>query len=146
MKIFLDTSSLFKLYHREADSSVISHIFTSGKVSGIFLSELAKIEFESTVWKKVRTKEISELDAKTILQHFDHDSSKYSFVPVDSLIIRQSRSLIAKYGVDGLRTLDSIQLATSIILKDKSSFFITTDKLLDSFFKRESLPTYIGST
>lgn len=52
MKVFLDTSSLFKLYHQEADSNIIESIFTDYKVTDVFLSEISKIEFASTVWKK----------------------------------------------------------------------------------------------
>jgi uncharacterized protein len=53
MKIFLDTSSLFKLYHREADTAIPEHIFSTLKITHVFLSEISKIEFESAVWKKV---------------------------------------------------------------------------------------------
>ena len=67
MKLFLDTSSLFKLYHQEVGSGVIEAIFTSNVVSVVFLSELTKLEFESTVWKKVRTQDITELQAKILL-------------------------------------------------------------------------------
>lgn len=49
MKLFLDTSSLFKLYHQEVDSDVIDGVFTNYKIIDIFLSELSKIEFPSTV-------------------------------------------------------------------------------------------------
>ena len=33
MKIFLDTSSLFKLYHREADTAIIEQIFSQATVN-----------------------------------------------------------------------------------------------------------------
>jgi uncharacterized protein len=65
MKIFLDTSSLFKLYHKEAETEDLELVFSMIKITNIFLSEIAKIEFTSTIWKKVRTKEITELEAQT---------------------------------------------------------------------------------
>jgi predicted nucleic acid-binding protein len=61
MKIFLDTSSLFKLYHREADTVIIEQIFSQLTVTNVYLSEITKVEFTSSVWKKVRTKEITEI-------------------------------------------------------------------------------------
>jgi predicted nucleic acid-binding protein len=67
MKIFLDTSSLFKLYHREADTAELELTFSRVKITGIFFSEISKIEFSSTIWKKVRTKDITESEAKTTL-------------------------------------------------------------------------------
>ena len=64
MKIFLDTSSLFKLYHREVDTELLEQLFSTQKITDVFLSEISKIEFTSTVWKKVRMKEITEAQAR----------------------------------------------------------------------------------
>jgi predicted nucleic acid-binding protein len=141
MKAFLDTSSLFKLYHQEMDSGIIESVFTDHKVTDVFLSELSKIEFASTVWKKVRKQDITELQAKAIIEAFETDFSKYIFVQIDSIIIEQAKSLITKYGKQGLRTLDSIQLSAAVMLERQADLFISSDKLLDSFFKEESLPT-----
>ena len=66
MKIFLDTSSLFKLYHREEDTAMLEQIFSTTKVTNVFLSEISKIEFTSAVWKKVRMREITEFEAKAM--------------------------------------------------------------------------------
>ena len=66
MKIILDTSSLFKLYHREEDTAMLEQIFSTTKVTNVFLSEISKIEFTSTVWKKVRMREITEFEAKAM--------------------------------------------------------------------------------
>lgn len=64
MKIFLDTSSLFKLYHYEADTKIIEQIFSDVNVTNVYLSEITKVEFVSSVWKKkVRTKEITAQEA-----------------------------------------------------------------------------------
>jgi uncharacterized protein len=58
MKIFLDTSSLIKLYHQEIGTAYLDTIFENFNINEIFLSELAKIEFDSAVYKKVRTKDL----------------------------------------------------------------------------------------
>ena len=52
MKIFLDTSSLFKLYHQEEGTEELETIFTKVKITHNFLSEISKVEFTSTIWKK----------------------------------------------------------------------------------------------
>ena len=80
MNIFFDTSSLFKLYHREADTVIIEQIFSRGIVTNVYLSEITKVEFASSVWKKVRTREITELEATATLQLFERDSDKYTFI------------------------------------------------------------------
>ena len=123
MKIFLDTSSLFKLYHKETGTAELEEIFSAEEITTIYLSEIAKIEFTSTVWKKVRTKEISELEAQTTLELFEADFAKYSFIVTDSIIIEQARILATKYGTQGLRTLDSIQLSTAISLSQRADVF-----------------------
>jgi len=140
MKIFLDTSSLFKLYHREEDTAALEQIFLTGKITNVFLSEISKIEFTSTVWKKVRMKEITALEAKTTLNLFESDFEKYTFVPADSFVVEQARLLTSKYGIEGLRTLDSIQLSTSVKLFQQADIFFTSDNLLKSFFVAEGLP------
>ena len=141
MKIFLDTSSLFKLYHKETGTAELEEMFSAAKITSIYLSEISKIEFTSTVWKKVRTKEISELEANTTLELFETDFVKYSFIATDSIIIEQARIFTTKYGIPGLRTLDSIQLSTAVYLSQRVDVFFTADILLKSFFDAEGLRT-----
>ena len=140
MKLFLDTSAIFKLYHQEKGSSAIESIFTNNTVSAIVLSEFTKIEFHSASWKKVRIAEITASDAKRIISVFNKDVLQYQFIHADTIITNTAKELVDKYGMQGLRTLDSIQLATAISLKELCGLFVTTDKLLNSFFQQESLP------
>ena len=141
MKIFLDTCSLFKLYHKETGTEELEKIFSRARISKIVLSELTKIEFTSTVWKKVRTKEISDSDALDFLEMFESDFEKYTFVVIDSAIVEKSRLLISRYGKQGLRTLDSIQLSTCVSLIKEVDVFLTSDKLLKSMLDAEGLAT-----
>jgi hypothetical protein len=59
----------------------------------------------------------------------------------DCAVMEQARLLINKYRLDGLRTLDSIQLATGIMLIKQVELFFTADKLLEGLFEREGLKT-----
>ena len=141
MKIFLDTSSLFKLYHQEEGTEELETIFTKIKITHIFLSKISKVEFTSTIWKKVRTKEITESEARETLTFFENDFSKYNFVATDSLIIEQARNLTNQFGKEGLRTLDSIQLSACIELENQVNVFFTADKLLKRLLNLKGLPT-----
>jgi predicted nucleic acid-binding protein len=141
MKIFLDTSTLFKLYHRESDTAELESRLSAIAITGIYLSEITKVEFTSTIWKKVRTKEISMLQAQKTLDLFELDFGKYNFVTTDSIIIEQARLFTSKYGMQGLRTLDSIQLSTAVSLFHQADIFFTADKLLQSLFVIEGLQT-----
>ena len=139
MKIFLDTSSLFKLYYREPDTHIVENILITNNVTGLFLSEIAAIEFESTIWKKVRIKQITDFQAITIIRRFDGDFSKYKIKSIDQPIFSLARTLISKYGTEGLRTLDSIQLATAVSLRNECALFVSSDNLLNTFFEQEGL-------
>ena len=143
MKIFLDTSSLFKLYHQEAGTEELEIMFSKVKITHIYLSEITKVEFTSTVWKKVRTKEITKQQAELTLKLFESDFIKYNFIATDSLILEQARNLTTNYGVEGLRTLDSIQLSTCVSLSKQVDTFFTSDKLLKTLIESEDLPTKI---
>jgi predicted nucleic acid-binding protein len=141
MKIFLDTSSLFKLYHQETGTEELESVFLKSKVTHIYLSEISKVEFTSTIWKKARTKEISSEQAKITAELFESDFEKYNFISTDSLIIEQAKNLTTKYGLEGLRTLDSIQLSTCKVLEKQVDIFLTSDKLLNTLIEREGLIT-----
>jgi len=145
MKIFLDTSSLFKLYHEEDGTQELEQLFSQVNITHIYLSELIKVEFTSTIWKRVRTKEITVEQAEITLESFESDFVKYNFITTDSLILEQARNLVTKYGIEGLRTLDSIQLSTCITLKKEVDAFYTADKLLRTLMEREGLATEMPS-
>ena len=141
MKIFLDTSSLFKLYHQEAGTTELEQVFARGNITHVFLSEITKVEFASTVWKKVRTKEVTAAQADATITLFEADFAKYTFATTDSLLLEQARQLTVKYGLQGLRTLDSIQLATCLVLAQEAAVFFTADKLLKTLIETEGLAT-----
>ncbi|MEZ0487293.1 hypothetical protein [Fibrella aquatica] len=92
----------------------------------------------------MRTRELTALEAQTTLDLFQSYFEKYTFLVTDSLIIEQARLLMAIYGEQGLRTLDSIQLATAVSLAQQADLFLTADKLLQTFLEAEHLPTTIS--
>lgn len=141
MKVLLDTSSLLKLYHHEEGTERLLELL-SQNIEEIFLSELAILEFHSAIWKKVRTNEIEVTTAQTVLTFFQNDYVQFQWVRLDSKIIQQGRELLMKYGAGGLRTLDAIQLASALTLKEQPKiYFLTADQLLQSFFEQEGLTT-----
>jgi len=141
MKIFLDSSSLIKLYHSEIGTEYLDKIFEDHTIEEIFLSDIAKVEFTSAIWKKVRTKDLTDKEADFIIESYINDYDNYTFVELDDELVLLARDLILKYGIKGLRTLDSIQLASIIIIKSELAFAVTADDLLKSFIKSEGIET-----
>jgi uncharacterized protein len=139
MNAFLDTSSLLKLYHNEPGTdTLIAEL--SGDVENIYLSELARLEFRSAIWKKTRTNEIDADTANAVITGFIKDSIKFRWIPLSNEVIERAQALLMKYGSAGLRTLDAIQLASALTLKGQPKVrFFTADQLLKSFFEQEGL-------
>ncbi|MBM2817268.1 MAG: hypothetical protein HW421_4030 [Ignavibacteria bacterium] len=141
MRIFLDISALIKLYHYESGSDEVDKVFDNFSIEEIYLSELTKIEFQSAIWKKVRIKEITKKVAKDLINAFENDFNKYNFININSDLIDSAQVLIMKFGIEGLRTLDSIQLASIEVIKNKISIAISTDDLLEKFIKQLGIKT-----
>lgn len=140
MKIFLDTSALFKLYHNEFGSDELKNLFQNFSITSVYLSEITKLEFASTTWKKVRKGEINSIEAKILIQQFETDFKKYSFISIDTIVNQLAANCLEKYGKSGLRTLDSLQLATCIFLTENVNLFLTYDNKLKEFLQQEKLP------
>jgi predicted nucleic acid-binding protein len=141
MNLFLDTSSLFKLYHREKGTEELDELFKRKEVSSIYLSEISKIEFESVAWKKVRIKEIDTTHANGLISIFRKDYKKYIFIEDDSHVKELAKELLQKYGLSGLKTLDALQLATAVSLKEKIRLAKSSDISLLTFFEQENIKT-----
>lgn len=146
MKLFFDTSFLVKLCHREIDTLKLEQSLSAIKITNIYLSEISKVEFTSAIWKQVRTKVLTAAQAQITLNLFELDFSKYNFIAIDSFIIEQARLLISKYGIQGLRSLDSIQLATAVSLFSQVNICLTADRLLETIFVSEGLQTTFAAT
>jgi predicted nucleic acid-binding protein len=142
MKAFLDTSALLKLYHSEKSSERLQEIL-SIDVEAMYLSEIAKIEFLSAIWKKIRQKDLTKEIGNAVISCFEEDFEKFQWIPLNSDIIKSASDLLKKYGDDGLRTLDSVQLACAVKLRNDNCSFFTSDKLLQKLFEKENLNTII---
>ncbi len=136
-KVFLDSSCLIKLYHDEIDSNVVKNIISD--IEEIFLSDITILEFRSAIWKKIRERNINEDIGKEVISCFQQDYEKFQWIKFDSNIIQSAVDLLMNYGKKGLRTLDSLQLASALTLKSGNCIFLTSDKLLKTFFKDEKL-------
>ena len=56
-----------------------------------------------------------------------------------SSIINSAKDFINKYGNDGLRSLDAIQLACAVFIKEKVDEYLTSDENLKDIFVKEGL-------
>jgi predicted nucleic acid-binding protein len=141
MNVFFDTSSLFKLYHRENGTEELMSLFNETGIEIIYLAEITKLEFNSVVWKKCRKNEIDEVVANKLIEKFDKDSVKYNYIPEIQSLRLKAKELIGKHWKKGLRTLDSIQLASAWKVKNHIELFITSDNLLSEIAQSDGFTT-----
>ncbi len=142
-RYFLDTSALVKIYHREKGTDQALHIYRDG-LAHIFISELTIIEFRSTVYRKLREKELTEEALVAVLNLFDHDSrNRYEVLPLGSAVIEKSCELFSKHGDKfGLRTLDSIQYASFLTYCNlDSDYFLCSDTKFINILSHDNVKT-----
>jgi predicted nucleic acid-binding protein len=139
VKIFLDTSSLIKLYFTEEGTSKLDQLFVENIITEIYISEITKVEFFSAIYKKLRTRNLRLANVNDIINAFSADEHNYSIVLIDREIVNASQKLIEKYGVKGLRSLDAIQFASACTVRNAIDFAISDDKLLNTFLLSEGI-------
>lgn len=138
MNAFLDTSALLKLYHRE-DGTERIELWLEENAENIFVSELAKLEFRSAIWKKVRMNEFDSHTGESVIACFENDYDFYDWIKLDEKILQSASDLLMEYGQAGLRTLDSLQLASALSLRSSDCMYISFDNLLNTFSSNEEL-------
>ncbi|MFN0050124.1 MAG: type II toxin-antitoxin system VapC family toxin [Cytophagales bacterium] len=134
--VFIDTSALVKVYYKEKGSEETLEILQQSNI--VYLSEISIIEFKSAIFRKLRRKELHSIDAaKTLINVFTDDFDSYKFVTLNSVIINAASTAMLEYGSEGLRTLDSIQLA-SILSLQKDVNFLCADNLLHGIISKNA--------
>lgn len=130
MRLFFDTSSLVKYYYEEQSSDYVTELIQD-ETNEIIISEISIIEFTSSLYKKFRTKELSEDDLETAINEFLLSLSDFIIEPFTSIVRENAEKIITKYGKEfGIRTLDAMQLSTYILIADSESKFVCADTIL----------------
>jgi predicted nucleic acid-binding protein len=133
---FFDTSALVKRYHSEKGTENIDKIFIEDD-RALIVSSLSITEIVSALNRKKEEKVISKEDLEIALSKFFHDAIKeYVVVELDGEHIKDSVTLVLKRN---LRTLDSLQLAVALRLKELKIVFVCADKKLVSVASKEGL-------
>lgn len=127
MNYFFDTSALVKLYHKEKGTDTVLGIYKSR--DKIAISELARVEFYSTIYRKYRDGEIELKTLNILIKKFDSDSEeRYDVLNFSPGITEQAQDFISKFGKSrGIRTLDSIQLSFFEFYCEKGDTFVCAD-------------------
>jgi len=130
MILFFDTSALVKFFHEEKGSQVVTDFIIS-KDNEIWISELAKVEFLSALFRRQRNKEINDEQLEQAIAGFEEQLPSFNVEPLAQAILKEAEFLLKKYGkTKRLRTLDALQLGTFSLISEKGWFFVSTDDFL----------------
>jgi predicted nucleic acid-binding protein len=115
--MYIDTSTLVKLYVEEADSEVCEATIAD---ASLVSSRLLYCEFRSALLGKESRKVISSEARREAWQSFERDISDrlIHFAPLNDLVIQDAQALLNELHPSvPLRTLDAIHLATCISIE-----------------------------
>ncbi len=134
MNLFIDTSALVKLYHKEDGSEQLTDFLKQNEDDIVItISDLSRIEFHSAFLKRVRMKEIDFSTVQQAFKEFENDLTMINVVETTSEVKEFAISLLDNIAPDkNLRTLDALQLATALTVNQfyRVSYFIAADQRL----------------
>ena len=137
MIVYLDTSSLVKLYVEEDESSKVDLLVKSSEVTATSL--VAYAEARAAFARRFREKAFTTDEYNRLKEFFDKDWGGYLILSVTADMIRLAGDLAEKHV---LRGFDSIHLASALTLRQELSspiVFSCFDDNLQQASERESL-------
>ena len=130
MKFFFDTSALVKFFYVECGTEIVTQIIEH-TASEIWISDLARLEFTSALYRRYRNKSLDEIKLHTATTYFDKQLVSFNIEPLNQLVIDEAGMLLKKYGKEhGLRTLDALHLSTYSLISEQEWCFVTSDTVL----------------
>ena len=127
---FFDSSALAKLYHPEVGTPEMDKIVQTPGAQ-VRISRLTVVELPSVFAIKVRTRFISQEDARLFVRQFQDDIVAQKFLVT---AVREPEFVaVVRYAFDlRLRALDAIQIAVALRLRSQGLVdqFVAADKVL----------------
>lgn len=135
MIIYLDTSSLVKIYVDEAGSSRVKELVDSSSV--VSTSKVAYAEARAAFARKHKEGGLPRNALRKIVEDLNRDWENYFAIEVTDGLIRSSGDLAEKHLIRGF---DSIHLASAVNLKvklGKEVYFSSKDSKLNKAAEKE---------
>lgn len=130
MKFFFDTSALVKFFYVESGTEIVTQIMEYPD-SEIWISDLARLEFTSALYRRYRNKTLDEIKLHIATTYFEKQLSSFNIEPLNQLVIEEAGLLLKMYGKEyGLRTLDALHLGTYSLISEQGWCFIISDAAL----------------
>lgn len=130
MILFFDTSALVKVFHEEKGSEVVTPLIKA-KDNEVWISELARIEFLSAIFRRLRNREMNDEQLNEAVIGFEEQLYFFNVEPLGQAILREAELLLKKYGKRRrLRSLDALQMGTFSLISERGWYFVAADDIL----------------
>lgn len=130
MNLFFDTSALVKYFHIEAGSQQVIDLIENF-ANQVWVSDLARVEFISALYRKLRRGDVDEAQLQEALAGFDVEWSRFNVHPLNEVVVAEADGLLRqKAGTYRLRALDALQFASFRLLVEQDWAFVVADELL----------------
>lgn len=145
MILYLDTSSLVKLYLPEEGTDAVRRL--SSEAETLTTSWLAYTEARSAFARHHREGNVTSDERRQLVRELESDWVGYLALDVSSRLLREAGNLTEKHG---LRSLDAIHLASALSVRDDPGFsgrsltFSSTDGRLLAAAAAEGLQCAAG--
>ena len=122
MIYFFDTSALIKRYVQEEGSNIVDNLMESA--DEIFISAITRIESISAARRLLEERSLSKSDFNVFKDNLASDFPFFTVVDFSEYIEKKAIELIEKYQI---KTLDAIQLAGCLAVKEDIDNLVTSD-------------------
>jgi uncharacterized protein len=136
MVVYLDTSSLVKLYVEEKGSSEVAAVVENARV--VATSIIAYVEARAVFARRFKERSIVKKEYNMLLMSFETDWVNYLQIKVSQNVVQLAGNLAAKHA---LRGFDAIHLSSAIYLMNSKMpvLFLCHDDKLQKASLREKL-------
>ncbi len=134
MICFFDTSALIKRYIQEVGSDLVDELMDS--TDEIYVSAITRIESNSAISRLFREKSLIRSEYNQVKFDFDKDFPFFTVVDFSEELEKSAIELVESRG---LKTLDSIQLASCLSINGKIDYLITCDTKMETAASEEGL-------
>jgi len=143
LRLYLDTSSLVKLYVEEQGSTLVREAVQQAEM--VATSAIAYVEARAALSRRRRERYLSPSDYKRTVQEFNADWQHYISLEVTDPLTRKAAELAEAHA---LRAYDAIHLASARLLSERVSeqvLFSSWDSNLLAAARREGLEAVRGA-
>lgn len=122
--------ALVKFFHEEEGTETVTELILDAN-NQVWISELSRLEFLSTVFRRFRNKELDEERLNTAVNSFESQVAHFNIEPLGHAVLEEAALLLKKHGRShGLKALDALHLDNYSLISENDWAFVAFDESL----------------